>query len=201
MTLIGDFIPSVNSNNASKAALDLTYRNSAILLSDVVEMGLGAAGISSSLTDFAPPMPLLGFVYETPSQIELLRYQYSEYPYLNKQLIVNSYVRQNTRFRVRAHRCITPTNTVPINIMTNEMYYLLLKEYCNRGGTFTLATMWGMFSNCVLEGLTGIPPEETNGIGGTSFEFEFLKLDFQGNNLVKKVATGVSNTIRGIVNK
>lgn len=195
MTLVGDFIPSINSNNKGKAALDLAYRNSAILLSDAIEMSFG----SSPLGALTPALPLLGFVYDNPSQIELLKYQYSEYPYLNKQLIVNSYVRQNTRFTLTAHRCITPSNTVAINVMANEAYYLLLNEYCNRGGTFTITTMWGMFSNCVLEELNGIPPQDSNGVGGTSFEFKFLKLGFQTNELLKKVANSVTNTIKGIL--
>lgn len=202
MTLIGDFIPSFNSGNASKAMLDLTYRHSVILLSDVASMGLAAAGISnpiaSAIADLIP-VPLLGFVYETPSQVELLKYRYSEYPYLNKSLIVNSYIRENTRFSVRAHRLITASNPVPINIAANELYFQLIQEYCNRGGTFTLATMWGIYDNCVLEELIGIPPEASNGVAGTGFEFRFLRLHFSGNSLIKKIANGVKSLAQGVL--
>lgn len=176
MTLIGDLIPSLSPTNTGKAAIDLTYRNSCILLSDAANMLTG--GAFGSLGQFIP-QPLLGFVFDNPQQIELLKYQYSEYPYLNKALIVNSYVRQNTRFTLTAHRCITPSNPIPINIAANEAYYYLIKEYADRGGTFTIVTMWGTFSSCVLEELNGIPPEHNNGVAGTSFEFKFLKVGMQ----------------------
>lgn len=203
MTLIGDLIPQMNSSNSSKTMLDLTYRHSVILLSDVVSMGLGAAGISlgstaSAIVDTVATVPLLGFVYENPSQLELLKYQYSEYPYLNKALIVNSYVRNNTRFTLVAHRCITPSNSIPINIAMNEALFQLIKTYADMGGTFTLVTMWGVFNNCVLEELNGLPPEHENGVGGTSFEFKFLRLGFNKNSLLKTIASGVKTLASGV---
>ena len=202
MTLIGDFLPSI-SNQSGKTAIDLAYRHSVILLSDAISMGLNTAGVNLGgfgrfLSDYAP-VPLLGFVYETPSQIELLKYRYSEYPYLNKSLIVNSYVRENTRFTVRAYRLLTTSNPLPINISSNELYYLLLNEYCNRGGTFTLVTMWGVYNNCVLEEFVGIPPENNNGVGGTGFEFRFLRLHFNGDSIVKKIASGLQSLSRGVL--
>lgn len=201
--MLGDLIPDYSSANSGKKALDLTYRHSVILLSDAVSMGLQAAGVelgstASAILDAVATIPLLGFVYETPNRVDLLRYRYSDYPYLNKSLIVNSYVREHTRFSVRAHRLITKTNPVPVNIAANEGYYYMLKEYCNRGGTFTLTTMWGIFSGCVLEDLDGIPPEAENGIGGTSFEFRFRKLDFEGGGALKAVGNALKSLSSGI---
>lgn len=203
MTILGDLIPDYSSANSCKKALDLTYRHSVILLSDAISMGLQAAGVelgstASAILDAVATIPLLGFVYETPSRIDLLKYRYSDYPYLNKSLIVNSYIREHTRFSVRAHRLITKTNPIPINIAANEGYYLMLKEYCDRGGTFTLTTMWGIFSGCVLEDFVGIPPESENGIGGTSFEFRFMKLDFEGGGALKAVGNALKSLSSGI---
>lgn len=204
MTMLGDLIPDYSSSNSGKKALDLTYRHSVILLSDAVSMGLQAAGIelgstASAILDAVATIPLLGFVYETPNRVDILKYRYSDYPYLNKSLIVNSYIRDHTRFAVRAHRLITKSNPVPINIAANEGYYHMLKEYCDRGGTFTLTTMWGIFSGCVLEDLVGVAPEKDNGIGGTSFEFRFMKLDFEGGGALKAVGNALKSLSSGIL--
>lgn len=203
MTMLGDLIPDYSSANSGKKALDLTYRHSVILMSDAVSMGLQAAGVElgssvSAVLDAVATLPLLGFVYETPDRVDLLKYRYSDYPYLNKSLIVNSYIREHTRFSVRAHRLITKTNPVPVNIAANEGFHLMLKEYCDRGGTFTLTTMWGIFSGCVLEEWVGIKPEAENGIGGTSFEFRFMKLDFDGGGALKAIGGSLKSLASGV---
>lgn len=203
MTMIGDLLPDYSSVNSGKKALDLTYRHSVILMSDAVSMGLQAAGVelgstASVILDAVATLPLLGFVYETPDRVDLLKYRYSDYPYLNKSLIVNSYIREHTRFSVRAHRLITKSNPVPVNIAMNEAYLLMLKEYCDRGGTFTLTTMWGVFSGCVLEDWVGVKPEADNGLGGTAFEFRFMKLDFEGNSALKAIGGAIKSLASGV---
>lgn len=201
--MIGDLLPDYSSVNSGKKALDLTYRHSVILMSDAVSMGLQAAGVelgstASVILDAVATLPLLGFVYETPDRVDLLKYRYSDYPYLNKSLIVNSYIREHTRFSVRAHRLITKSNPVPVNIAMNEAYLLMLKEYCDRGGTFTLTTMWGVFSGCVLEDWVGVKPEADNGLGGTAFEFRFMKLDFEGNSALKAIGGAIKSLASGV---
>ncbi|HDZ5057811.1 TPA: hypothetical protein RTG63_001674 [Campylobacter jejuni] len=194
MTVLGSAMPSVSSNG-SKTLLDLTYRHNALLLNEGLSMGLSSLGIKTSLS---LPLPLLGFVYENPNEIGLLKYSYSEYPYLNKSLIVNSYIKENTNFSIVARKVITAQNGVVVNIAANELMFKTLEDYCDKGGTFTLLTMWGAFSNLVLEELKGIPPEG-NEVAGCGFLFTFKRLNFS-KNLSDKVIDGtLSNLSKGLL--
>lgn len=186
-SILGSIVPIARGGSLTRTALELIYKNNAILLNDGIGLGMrgidetfgtklasSAVGQIASKLDKSVPLPLLGFVYDNPSSMEILKYSYSEYPYLNKSLIVNSYLKENTRFTVKAYKAITPLNTIALNTVTNEQIYSQLKSYCDYGGTFKLLTLWGTFNNLVLEGLNGIYPEN-NQVGGTGFEFNFLK--------------------------
>lgn len=198
MAITGNFIPTLSSDNVTKGLLDMVYRHNALLLDDAISL-IGGSFIGGLASAPSIPLPLVGFVYETPSTVELLKYSYSEYPYLNKSLIINSYLRENTQFRVVAYRQITSSNPVILNIATNEILYKTLETYCNNGGTFTLLTMWGTFNNLVLEGLNGIMPNDDNAVGGCGFEFLFRKVAVSTGIIDKIVDTGLSKLTKGLV--
>lgn len=193
MALLGNAIPSVSGS--SKGLLDLTYAHNALLLDDGISMGLSSLGVNVSSSLASAPLPLLGFVYEHPNTLELLKYSYSQYPYLNKSLIINSYIKENTKFAIRAYKQITIQNGVIVNIAANELLFHSLQNYCDKGGTFTLLTMWGSFSNLVLEELNGIPPKD-NETGGCGFEFIFQRMNFS-KGLAEKVMDSALNSLSG----
>ncbi|EGV1470911.1 hypothetical protein JF110_001636 [Campylobacter jejuni] len=194
MPILGSSIPSVSSNG-SKSLLDITYRHNAILLNEGLAMGLSSLGVKSNISS---PLPLLGFVYENPNDIGLLKYSYSEYPYLNKSLIVNSYIKENTNFSIVARKAITAQNGVIVNIAANELLFKTLEDYCDKGGTFTLLTMWGAFSNLVLEELKGISPE-ANEVAGCGFVFVFKRLNFSKGLAEKVMDNSLSNLSGGLL--
>lgn len=172
-TLIGSKPITIDSYSSAKQfMLDTVYRDNALLLSDT----LAIWGMS-----FNFPVPILGFTYEHPSAMELLKYEYSEYPYLNKTLITNSYMKQNTSITLHSYRGITAINGVLTNILLNEAFYKGIEAYCDRGGTFTLMTMWGVFNNLVLETLQIIPVEGSQ-VGGIGFEWQFKRIPFDTAN-------------------
>lgn len=72
-------------------------------------------------------------------------------------------------------------NGVITNILLNEAFYKGIEAYCDRGGTFTLMTMWGVFNNLVLETLQIIPPEGSQ-VGGIGFEWQFKRIPFDTAN-------------------
>lgn len=172
-----------------KAVLDKTYREHALILSDAFTMG--------ELVNNTP-VPIVGFVYEHPSTLELLKYDYSEYPFLNKTTITNSYTKQNTRITIRSYRAITVENSVAVNIALNEAIYYGIEYYCDRGGTFKLLTMWGAFSNLVLESLQIIPPNG-NETGGVGFEWHFRKIPFDTKNAESVVSKDIEKLSKGLV--
>lgn len=195
MSILGAVTPSVKGG--SLGLLDLTYRNNALLLNEGLSMGLSSLGGNASGLP-SVPLPLLGFNYEHPSSIELLKYSYSTYPYLNKSLIINSYLKENTKFAIRAYKAITADNGVIVNIAANELMFQSLQGYCDKGGTFTLMTMWGAFSNLVLEELNGIPPEG-NQVGGCGFEFVFQRMNFSKGLAEQVMNSAVSSLSRGVL--
>lgn len=176
-------------SSIQRTTLDSLYRDNALLLADLGTI----AGISTNF-----PLPVLGFVYEHPNHMELLRYNYSEYPYLNKTLITNSYTKEPTRFSVRSYRAITSVKGVAVNIGLNEALYYGIEYYCDRGGTFKLLTMWGHFSNLVLESLEIVQPDG-NQVGGLGFEWRFRKIPFDTTNAEAVQSATVNSLSNGLV--
>ena len=204
--ILGSAIPTITGSKIARSTLQLIFKDSAILLDDGASMALSSVdnflgtnlsgGLLGSVAS-SVSVPLLGFAYDNPSQMEILKYSYSEYPFLNKNMIVNSYLRENTRITLRASKAITPNNTVALNYLSNETIYSTLETYCNAGGTFTIMTMWGAYSGLVLESLSGIQPEN-NQMGGTQFEFTFLKPQFSASGgLLGSIASGLKSLVGG----
>lgn len=186
MALLGNQTPVIE---ASRFALDLVFKHNALLLNDLLALGLGT---------FSFPVPLVGFTYENPSSLELLNYSYSEYPYLTKTLIANSYVKNNTQLSIRSYRAITSVNSVITNIAINEALTILIEKYCDRGGTFSCFTMWGFISNLVVERLEIIPADD-NQLGGVGFQWTFKKINFDTSSVDSVISKKIQALQKGTV--
>lgn len=192
MSILGSAVPSIGGS-LNRQLLELVFKRNAILLNDPSALGVGGAiGSALDAVGSLVGVPLLGFVYETPETAELLKFSYSEYPYLNRMQIVNSYIAENTQFRVKAYKALTGNTSVLINYTTNELLYSTLKKYCTNGGTFTLTTLWGAYTNLVLESLNGVAIEGQ--LGGIGFEFTFKKVGFTmaSGNIVSETVSKLS---------
>lgn len=159
-----------------RETLDTLYGSNAIIFQDMDILTKSMVGGGFVTAAIMAANKLLGFVYEQPNSLEILKYNYAEYPYLNKSVIVNSYQKETTRFSIRSYRAISRVNNVITNIALNEALYYLLSSYCDRGGRFIVMTMWGTFNNMVLESLSIIPPKG-NEVGGVGLLWNMRKLN------------------------
>lgn len=185
--------------------LDYLFQKNALILNDTLTI-LKGSPFSVLGVDVNLPLPLLGFEYMSPDEVELLKYSYSEYPYVNKTMITNAYIKENTRLSIIGLRPITygggsvnsVSTSVVGNYLTNELILSTLQAYCDRGGTFTILTMWGQLNNLVLERLSGIRLESgPNQFQGQAYRFEFKRINFpkakhQGlKNALSKMTLGI----------
>lgn len=185
---IGNVAPSLYSNEGTSGAiLDFVFRDNALLIQNL-EILLGISSVSNI------PMPLIGFTFDTPSNIEFLRYKYAEYPFLNKSVIANASCKEPTIISVKATRPIYKGNGILTNYVLNQTLRAGIELYCDKGGLFTLNTMWGLITNLALESLSGEPTE--NNVGGVVWNFEFRRLLFS-SNASKSVSDRVQNLTQG----
>lgn len=132
------------------------------------------------------PLPILGFIYQPISDLEILSYEYSKSPYLNKSQIATSYIKNNTNISVQADKAITNINKMPINIIYNAGLIPLLEYYANQGGLFALATPYGVFRNLALKRLVGTSSDNAIYGSGLLFEFEKLNIASSGESKIKE---------------
>lgn len=170
-------IGKFGSQHTSQEILKTIYQEGAILLNDVFRILIKKVVVGVSI-----PLPLLGFSYAKPNQVEMLRFSYSEYPYLDKRIVSNSMVKEQTKFSIVGYRPIsladsTSGNNVLVNFLTNELIYKTLDLYTSQGGTFTIITQWGIFNNLVLERFSGVNLDIKT-MGGEGFLFEFKRVLF-----------------------
>lgn len=165
-TLTGINLEKIATLEAYKAA----FGHNAVILNDVA---------------FGIPAPLVGFTYTWPKNLEFLKYSYSEYPFLDKRQLVNSYVKELPSLTIVARRQITNFLTVPSVIIANIATLNYLEKYADSGGTFSLLSMWGFINNLVLENLEAEEPEN-GAVDGTSLVFTFkrLNIDTAAENVV-----------------
>jgi hypothetical protein len=162
--------PQDTVNSSSYQILDSLYSGGAVILENATEILTG----KKPLIDAG--IPLIGFSYKPESGLELLKYQWSQYPYLNKQKLTFSAVKQATDFSVSVISPITTDGPVIVTIALRELLIKLLEKYCNAGGMFTVLTLWGTQRHCVLTGLDGIGADGT--MDGTLFKMSFNKPNF-----------------------
>lgn len=170
-----------------------TYNKRMLLLNDTVSVSANTFGVSVS-SYFDVPLPLLGFVFNYSGDIPFINNEYSEYPYLDKQLLVEGAIRQPADFSITLHKLITSLS--PFNAITfeNQLFVNAIDFYVKKGGTFAVITPWGSIDYCVLVGLYGIESDTENGL---SYRMDLKKLvpisnaisDLVGD--VKKMAVGM----------
>lgn len=186
---LGNVLPSLyNPSSAHKFILDLAFRDCAVILRESLLL-------KSDKMNGLLPLPLVGFTFDTPSNIQLLKYNYCEYPYLNKTMIVNSLVKENNEISITGSRPITRGNSIIMNTVLNQVLVKALEIYASRGGTFILLTMWGIIQDLVLEELTGKPTD--GGVGGVLFDFKFKKINFVNMKTVNKTADNLLGKASG----
>ena len=161
--------PQDTVNAGSYQILDSLYSDGAIILENATEILTGKkAPIEAGL-------PLIGFSYK-PESLELLKYGWSQYPYLNKQKLTFSAVKETTAFSVSVISPITTGgHSVVGELVKRELLAKLLEKYCDAGGMFTVLTLWGTRKHCVLTGMEGVSGE---GMDGTLFKMSFMKPNF-----------------------
>ena len=167
MEILGN--PQDTVNATGYQILDSLYSDGAVILENAVEILTGKkAPIDAGL-------PLVGFSYK-PESLELLKYSWSQYPYLNKQKLTFAAVKEATTFSVAVISPIAAGgNEVIPSLIKRELLLTLLEKYCDAGGMFTVLTLWGTRKHCVLSGLDGVAGE---GMDGTLFKMSFSKPNF-----------------------
>lgn len=177
----------VGAKVGSMEFLKYLFQDFPLLLNDVPRIFFKQIGVVSV------PLPLMGLTYAPPKEVELLKFSYSEYPYIDKTIVVNSYQQEPTKFSIIAYRplSVVPTtnangsinqpiqsgNNVIVNFLANELMYNILQFYARFGGTFSLVTQWGIVTNLLLESLKGISIDSKT-MGGEAFLFEFKRVLF-----------------------
>lgn len=172
--------------NVTESVYKFAFRDSALWLQNALS---AVNGFTASL-NISIPVPLLGFTYENPVNLELLKYSYSSHPYLNKAQITNSYIKEQTSITIRANRAITNVNSIPIAISTNLLLTAALEKYCDAGGLFTLVTPYQIITNLALVSLKGVEVEPKNQPFGIGYEFELIKI-----NVTSSAVTSLSDAI------
>lgn len=170
---------------ALKSVLDLFFTDYCVWMQDpqiVFTTEVSSSGTSAGV-GFANnllskiSLPLFGFTFLPPQNIEILKYSYSEYPYINKAVIANNMMKEPTQITLQALRPITTSNSILINFATNWLgikYYI--EKYCDFGGLWTIFTQWGVRTNYLLTDLKGTMPVGNQ--AGVGFEFTFKRYNF-----------------------
>lgn len=187
---VGNALPSlakIGNSGTGGMILDLVFRDCALLFSNtklLISPKLGALG--------APiPLPILGFSFDVPEEIGILKYEYTEYPLLNKQVVANSFLKEPVDISVSAIRPIRRNNPVALNYITNRTLIALIEKYCDNGGLWTLNTGWGIFSDLALTELSGTKTGDHAGadLGGVGFNFRLRKMHFDNTFATSKISS------------
>ena len=160
--------------------LDIVFTKSAVLLND-------SDLIFSSTALSKVPIPLLGFTYKIPSNLPLLKFKYSEYPFLNKTIVSNCYIQEQVKFSIQAYNLLTSSVGVFTNIGFNMILRNVLEKYILQGGTFMVMTPWGHVTPCLCESIEGVTISDTD-IGGQSLIFGFTTAKIAKKNTLSQVA-------------
>ena len=189
-TLLGS-ASSINNAGFNFQSIAAKYNNFAVILPDTVNI------LSGYVTQNDLPLPLVGFEVKYNGDVPFLVNEYSEYPYLNKQLLIDGAVRQNADFSVILHNLITSTNPWTVQMITNQIFVDALEYYVQKGGTFNILTPWGDIKYAVLVGLYGI--ENEAGQTGVSFRLDLKTLTPVYKSEGDKLVSTLSKYITGVI--
>lgn len=209
MAGLGNIMPSVAKlNNGGHGVLDLIFRDCALILSDtkilyadkvqnMANKGGKFGGMLNKVVNALPaiPLPIVGFSFQSPTNLNILKYNYSEYPMFGRLSIVNSMTKEMGEITITGLRPITRGNPIALNYVLNQFALVkLIEAYADAGGLWTLNTMWGTYNNLVLTSLDGVTAEGTS-LGGTAFTFSFKRVNFHAIGKQRGLVSGLINKL------
>ena len=189
-TLLGS-ASSINNTGFNFQSIAVKYNKFAVILPDTANI------LNGYVTQNDLPLPLVGFEVTYNGDVPFLVNEYSEYPYLNKQLLIDGAVRQNADFSVILHNLITSANPWTVQMITNQIFVDALEYYVQKGGTFNILTPWGDIKYAVLVGLYGI--ENEAGKKGVSFRLDLKTLTPVYKSEADKLVSTLSKYITGVI--
>ena len=167
--------------------LDIVFTKSAVLLNDQELLFPQSWNAQIAKTNLGGlPIPLLGFTYKIPDRLPLLRFKYSEYPFLTKNIISNCYMQEQTKFSIQAYNFLTTGIGVFTNIGFNMILRSVLEKYRLQGGTFMVMTPWGHITPCLCESIEGVTIDDKD-IGGQSLIFSFTTAKIAKKDAITKM--------------
>lgn len=196
---IGNVFPSlgglagggVTARSAAKSILDFVFTDCAIIMTQPSKLWGGSGNTLLDTTGF----PLLGFSFQTPDMISFCKYSYGEYPFLNRAVVANAFYKEPCEVEVVGLRPIQRTNPVIANYALNKAgvkYYI--EKYADNGGIWAINTLWGYYSDLVLESLDGVKVEGSE-LGGIGFKFTFRRLNFSS---IESSTISLSNSVASL---
>lgn len=174
-----------------------TYNKRMLLLNDTVSVVSNSFGVSLSNL-FEVPLPLIGFSFNFNGDIPFIVNEHSQYPYLDKQLLIEGAVRQPADFSIILHKVITSLNPFTAINFENQLFVNAIEYYDRMGGTFALITPWGTIDYCVLTSLYGIESDAANGV---SFRMDLKKLVPINQSLTEELIGDAKKMAMGVVGK
>ena len=187
---LGNVLPSLgklSSGDVSGQILDLVFRDACLWMEN---SSLLFSPLASQI-----PLPLLGFSFKTPDRLMIAKYEYAKYPYLNKTAVTNSFLKDSGEIEIVGLRPILKENPIALNYSLNNIgVKQYIEKYADRGGLWSLNTMWGLYTNLALVQLEGIKIDNSE-MGGVGFKFTFQKINFAN---IKSVEGQVSSFVSKI---
>lgn len=168
-----------------KTVVDLFFRDWCVFMQQPTLIGIGnaqnvnGASLSSVLNRLVDTtgIPLVGFSFQQPSSFDILDYEYTKYPFIDRSVIANNMLKKTTKITLQGLRPITAGNPVIINYIMNTLgLNKYIEKYCDMGGLWMIHTMWGTRRNYALTNLRGTKP--VGEVGGVGWEFTFERLNF-----------------------
>ena len=189
-TLLGS-ASSINNTGFNFQSIAAKYNKFAVILPDTANI------LNGYVTQNDLPLPLVGFEVTYNGDVPFLVNEYSDSPYLNKQLLIDGAVRQNADFSVILHNLITSANPWTVQMITNQIFVDALEYYVQKGGTSNILTPWGDIKYAVLVGLYGI--ENEAGQKGVSFRLDLKTLTPVYKSEADKLVSTLSKYITGVI--
>lgn len=181
----------IKTDAANFESIAMLYNKFALILPDTVM-------IASKNRIKAPvPLPLIGFEISYNGDIPFIVNEHGEFPYLNRQLLIEGAIRQNADFSVTLHHLITSLNPWKTQMITNQVFVDGIDYYDRMGGTFALLTPWGDINYAVLSGLYGVQNEA--GQNGISYRLDLKKLVPVYKNQAGELLDKLSSYITGVI--